>query len=86
MEPIHLGKVAASQEQPAEPDWKTWEASFNDSTHKDKRLVGASRTCRPPGRQGLNNEILVGREGFEPSTLGLRAEQDASVEFGLDGS
>jgi site-specific DNA recombinase len=63
---VHLGEVAVPQEQPAEPDWKTLEASFNDSTHKDERLVGAGQTRRPPGRQGLNNEILVGAGGFEP--------------------
>jgi site-specific DNA recombinase len=63
---VHLGEVALTQEQPAEPDWATWEASFNDSTHQDKRLVGAGPPRRRRRRQGLNNEILVGAGGFEP--------------------
>ena len=62
---VHLGEAAASKKEPAEADWATWEASFNDNTHKDKRLVGAGPRPRRR-RQGSNNEILVGAGGFEP--------------------
>ena len=59
----HLGTVPT--QEPADRDWATWEASFNDNTREDKRLAGAGPRRRRR-RQGLNNEILVGAGGFEP--------------------
>lgn len=47
--------TTAGEPASVEPDWATWEASFNkDEPH------------RPGGRQGSKDAILVGAGGFEP--------------------
>ena len=63
---IQLGEVAVHQERLTQPDWRAWETSFNDNTRKAFLLAGVGKSRGPRGRQGLNNEILVGAGGFEP--------------------
>ena len=55
----------SSDENPPEPDWHAWEASFNENTHEDD-LVGAGKTLRPQGGRGLTYELLVAPGGVEP--------------------
>jgi hypothetical protein len=48
--PTKVGEPA-----PSEPDWATWEASFNNDEPR-----------RPGGRRGSKDAIMVGAGGFEP--------------------
>ena len=64
---IHVGKIAASKVA-AEADWAALEASFNDSTHQDGRLVRPLVTLHPKRVHRSGGELeLAG--GFGRSTL-----------------
>jgi hypothetical protein len=71
LSPAVKALVQSEAGAPTEPDWQAWEVSFNEDTHEENP-VGVGETKRPQRGRGLNYELLVGREGFEPSTLGLR--------------
>jgi len=57
----NLATTSPAEQDGSEPDWRTWEDSFNDNTHEED-LVGA--ISRPRGR-GLNYEVMVELIGFK---------------------
>jgi site-specific DNA recombinase len=82
---VHLGEVAVTAAQSTEPNWTVWETSYNDdSAYETPGLVGAGKARRPLGRQGSNNEILVGAGGFEPPKAEPTGLQP--VPFGRSGT